>query len=1009
MIPVSLTIKGLYSYKTEQIIDFTKLISAHLFGIFGSVGSGKSTILEAILLSIYEKSERVSSNEKMHANIMNLDSDELLVDFTCYIGKNSSELYRFFYRVKRHPRNPDKFDKERKVYKHDGIDWLPALETDGEKLLLMDYDTFRKTVIIPQGKFQEFLNQSATNRASMLEKLFDLSRFDLSSKLSKLKGKNELDLSKLEGKLSELNDASNSIIENKIEQLNQFLQSVERLQSTLNKKREEMKSVSLLWDRKKRYLSTLEKKESILSKESNILNYQKEISQFEKALPFEKTEIHISLRKKDLIQKNETLNSQIKLEESFKNQVEILNPKLKQLETEFQKLKESIIPENIIKEWIKTKEIEESLVLLNKEIQPITNKKESVEVDLKNSLEKVELITKNINEINLKIVDSSSLDNLKRLYQKERELFLKIKNSKNIVEQSQQKLKSISDNKIDALKKLNFLKWEKLSLNSIKNEIKFLVEPINKKLEDLTLQIHTLSIQEKLAEYSSELTDGEKCPLCGSKEHPQPLSSSFDKTLLQTLKKEKKSFEDELKKLKQFNDEINILQNSENLFTKQLEQQQEELDSIENEYKSSNFPQNLESRIKQQEEFQEDLKRVKEFFEKEQNRNRVQKEDLLKISSKIDEYQYKISHLESELSKLTQIPDEYRNHSIFSLKKLSENLKKELLDKESYLDMKKSEIFDIEKKFNLTQESILTQQSDIDSIKKEIALIESETEKKLKESGFEAFEDIFKILKNSLKIEKLRAEVVKYSTEKTSILSEIEEFVDVESFINIEKSLIDTIFSDIDRFEKELLESQKGHTLIEAELERVKKVAEKRKIVELEQLELKKRESSLKQLEQMFRGKGFVRYVSEIFLNHLLQAANERFFKLTKNQLRLELDDKQEFIIRDYMNNGKTRLLKTVSGGQMFQAAFSLALALADHVKSINQSEQSFFFIDEGFGSLDREALKIVTDTLKSLRYENKIVGMISHLDMLQYEVEVYLSVKNDRQKGSIVKESWVI
>jgi len=174
-------------------------------------------------------------------------------------------------------------------------------------------------------------------------------------------------------------------------------------------------------------------------------------------------------------------------------------------------------------------------------------------------------------------------------------------------------------------------------------------------------------------------------------------------------------------------------------------------------------------------------------------------------------------------------------------------------------------------------------------------------------------------------------------------------------------------------------------------------------------LELKKRESSLKQLEQMFRGKGFVRYVSEIFLNHLLQAANERFFKLTKNQLRLELDDKQEFIIRDYMNNGKTRLLKTVSGGQMFQAAFSLALALADHVKSINQSEQSFFFIDEGFGSLDREALKIVTDTLKSLRYENKIVGMISHLDMLQYEVEVYLSVKNDRQKGSIVKESWVI
>lgn len=60
MIPVKLTLKGLYSYKESQTIDFTSLTAAGLFGIFGSVGSGKSSLLEAILLALYGSTERLS-------------------------------------------------------------------------------------------------------------------------------------------------------------------------------------------------------------------------------------------------------------------------------------------------------------------------------------------------------------------------------------------------------------------------------------------------------------------------------------------------------------------------------------------------------------------------------------------------------------------------------------------------------------------------------------------------------------------------------------------------------------------------------------------------------------------------------------------------------------------------------------------------------------------------------------------------------------------------------------
>lgn len=61
MIPVKLEIEGLYSYKAKQTIDFTHLTGAGLFGIFGAVGSGKSSILEAILLALYGTTERLAS------------------------------------------------------------------------------------------------------------------------------------------------------------------------------------------------------------------------------------------------------------------------------------------------------------------------------------------------------------------------------------------------------------------------------------------------------------------------------------------------------------------------------------------------------------------------------------------------------------------------------------------------------------------------------------------------------------------------------------------------------------------------------------------------------------------------------------------------------------------------------------------------------------------------------------------------------------------------------------
>jgi exonuclease SbcC len=75
-------------------------------------------------------------------------------------------------------------------------------------------------------------------------------------------------------------------------------------------------------------------------------------------------------------------------------------------------------------------------------------------------------------------------------------------------------------------------------------------------------------------------------------------------------------------------------------------------------------------------------------------------------------------------------------------------------------------------------------------------------------------------------------------------------------------------------------------------------------------------------------------------------------------------------------------------GGQTFQAALSLALALSDSIQQRARRNQHFFFLDEGFGSLDKESLDIVFEALKSLRKENRIVGVISTSKRKQQEID---------------------
>src|SRR5690606_31946819 len=93
--------------------------------------------------------------------------------------------------------------------------------------------------------------------------------------------------------------------------------------------------------------------------------------------------------------------------------------------------------------------------------------------------------------------------------------------------------------------------------------------------------------------------------------------------------------------------------------------------------------------------------------------------------------------------------------------------------------------------------------------------------------------------------------------------------------------------------------------LLEKEIqETTNKLAEK-KVLQADFTKLEIRESYLKELDNLFRGSGFVKFVSSIYLKELCNTANIRFMKLCKNSLSLDIDDNNTFWVIDYLNGGK--------------------------------------------------------------------------------------------------------
>lgn len=150
----------------------------------------------------------------------------------------------------------------------------------------------------------------------------------------------------------------------------------------------------------------------------------------------------------------------------------------------------------------------------------------------------------------------------------------------------------------------------------------------------------------------------------------------------------------------------------------------------------------------------------------------------------------------------------------------------------------------------------------------------------------------------------------------------------------------------------------------------------------------------LKELQSLIKGKNFVKYVSKSHLAYIVKEASKNIMSITNNRYSLELDSDNGFIICDNYNGGVRRSCKTLSGGETFIASLCLALALSSHIQLRGSASLEFFFLDEGFGTLDENSLDLVMTALEKLRGQNLCVGIISHVSELKNRLPIKVIVE---------------
>lgn len=306
-------------------------------------------------------------------------------------------------------------------------------------------------------------------------------------------------------------------------------------------------------------------------------------------------------------------------------------------------------------------------------------------------------------------------------------------------------------------------------------------------------------------------------------------------------------------------------------------------------------------------------------------------------------------------------------------------------------------------------ERYISEKSNLDGrlkIAKEQYKIQLETlNKSLQDYKFDNIYAVKRAILESDVMKKLHNEITEYEEELKVLNLKIKELKDnlgdkkvkIDEFEEL-KNRIYSLKIEIGDISKDIGGKESILTTLKKSLEKVKDLNKELKVV-------KHKVDLLDDLDKIVQGNRFVEYVATNQLKYIALEASKRLESITKGRYSLEIDSTLNFVMRDNFNGGQRRSVDTLSGGETFLTSLSLAIALSSQIQLKGSAPLEFFFLDEGFGSLDSELLEVVIESLERLHNDKLSVGIITHVEDLKNRVPIKLIVSSSKiGKGSSVK-----
>ncbi|MFJ7408772.1 MULTISPECIES: AAA family ATPase [unclassified Lysinibacillus] len=1012
MKPLKLTITAFGPYKHTEIIDFQQLGDYRLFAISGKTGAGKTTIFDAICYALYGSG---SGEDRQDTAMLRsgFAADDVYTSVELVF-----EMRGKVYQIVRQPGHVKAKNKsvtgkkvelaEMKDGKFDFsiVEKQQTNEVDKKLLEIIGLtkDQFSQIVMLPQGEFRKLLTSDSTNKEVILRKIFKTDRFSAMTKKLDLKRKEaEKDLERAQQLKEHL--------------LGQIAGALPHRSSTLftciSNNTDNMHQLKNALEEEQFFYSASIRAEQMRYEEA-YANHQKEQEYYSMAKALNEQfdqQAQRQARLQLLMQQREkytAMEQEIQLAEQADRLI-MLEQQCVDLRTEQDRKKQlyqqaTMNHQNAVEQLKKSQHMYTEEEAKEPERQQILQR----EIELLALVPKFEAFESNQQQLEIteQLVESSKravTDNLDILEKEQ----MQVRQLTATIEQYEKQMEPYAG----YLEQLPLLKEQVTLLAQIEKyerAIEVAEQAVNNAHQQYKESKQALQTKEQqwitgqASILAAKLKDGDSCPVCGSTTHQlthrEPLevvdeaeleslramTNAIERKYLEqeaTLKSTKKLLQEAIEKLDAYHISVaDRLELTTSLHT--IEQQVTVLKIVNDQLSVARAK--LRGQREKNEQLQQKQLQLEQHFAE-------QSKELIKQQAIVEEQQKQIPEHVQSLRALKQTIADVGSQKMAlqaAWNEIQQNLQatKEAINKASMAEeLAKTAYEELLNKLNDKREQFLVSMKDV---------------------GFATYEDYAAAKRSISQIDDLRKECRDYALQLHSLQQQIED--GAKHLEGKEKQNLAVLEEKLEMlratYEEAFKTLQQTQNYAKACADFIDKVEETAKEIRV----LEKEAGRVKELYTVLNGQNpkklsFERYIQINYLDKITAAANIRLFHLSNGQFelrrsdRLEKHAKQSGLGLDVYDayTDQLRDVKTLSGGEKFNASLSLALGMADVIQSFQGNIRiETMFIDEGFGSLDEEALNKAIDTLIDLQDSGRMIGVISHVAELKAAMPAVLHVE---------------